>query len=152
VTVCRDLNKDFKREGDGRDTGLFGINQHWGYDLPANDLGRSSAGCLVGRTREGHRAFMRLIKTDPRYQSDPAFRFSTTILPAAAVRAALGESSGRRAAPPAGAKLRLGAALTAAVAAIVAFAELHPIATMLGIASSALLLAALARSFKQTED
>ncbi len=152
VTVCRDLNKDYRRDGDARDTGLFGINQHWGYDLPADDLGRSSAGCLVGRTREGHRAFMALIKRDPRYQADHDFRFTTTILPAAAVRAALPTSSGRRAAPPAGTRLGLGSALSATVAAIVAFADLHPLVTALGMALCVLLLAALVHSFKQTED
>ncbi|MCC6779761.1 MAG: hypothetical protein IT537_24535 [Hyphomicrobiales bacterium] len=152
VTVCRDLNKDYRREGDARDTGLFGINQHWGYDLPADDLGRSSAGCLVGRTREGHSAFMALIKSDPRYRADPSFRFTTAILPAAAVRAALVESSGRSAAPPAGTRMWLGTALAATIGAVVAFAELHPMVTALGIVASALLLAALAHSFKQTED
>ena len=26
------------RTGDKLDTGLFGINQHWGYDYPRNDI------------------------------------------------------------------------------------------------------------------
>jgi hypothetical protein len=43
VTVYRDLNKDFKRTGDVPDHGLFGINQHWGYDAPKDDLGGTSA-------------------------------------------------------------------------------------------------------------
>jgi hypothetical protein len=85
VTVCRDLNKDFERRGDKEDTGLFGINQHWGYDLPLGDLGTSSAGCLVGRTRAGHRAFMAIVKSDPRYRDDDQFVFTTTILPASDV-------------------------------------------------------------------
>ena len=62
VAVYRDLNKDFKRPGDRVDTGLFGINQHWGYDAPMGDLGTTSAGCLVGRTKNGHRQFMALVK------------------------------------------------------------------------------------------
>ena len=66
IDVYRDLNKDFKREGRVY-TGLFGVNQHWGYDAPKNNLGNTSAGCLVGRTKAGHREFMALIKTDPRY-------------------------------------------------------------------------------------
>lgn len=33
VTVHRDFNKDFKRTGDALDTGLFGINQHYGEEL-----------------------------------------------------------------------------------------------------------------------
>jgi hypothetical protein len=86
VTVCRDANKDYRRDGDIRDTGLFGINQHWGYDLPRNDLGNSSAGCLVGRTTAGHREFMRLVKTDRRFLlSGGGYRFITTILPASEV-------------------------------------------------------------------
>jgi hypothetical protein len=86
VTVFRDANKDYKRDGDAPDTGLFGINQHWGYDLPHDDLGNSSAGCLVGRSTAGHREFMRLVKSDRRYLvSDGAYRFLTTIMPAAAL-------------------------------------------------------------------
>jgi hypothetical protein len=88
VTVYRDLNKDYKREGDKEDTGLFGINQHWGYDLPINDLNNSSAGCLVGRTTTGHKQFMALIKSDKRYLADKeGHRFPTIIMPAADVAA-----------------------------------------------------------------
>jgi hypothetical protein len=86
ITVFRDANKDYKRDGDAKDVGLFGINQHWGYDLPRNDLDNSSAGCLVGRTTAGHREFMRLVKSDQRYVvSNGAYRFLTTVLPASAV-------------------------------------------------------------------
>ena len=53
LMVWRDKNKDFSRTGDEPDTGLFGINQHWGYDKPKTDLGHSSAGCLVGRMKAG---------------------------------------------------------------------------------------------------
>lgn len=53
VLVYRDMNQDFRREG-APEFGLFGINQHWGYDLPKDDLGRSSAGCLW-RDRALHR-------------------------------------------------------------------------------------------------
>jgi lysozyme family protein len=83
VTVWRDKNKDFSREGDERDTGLFGINQHWGYDQAKADLGHSSAGCLVGRMKQGHREFMKLIKTDARYLAGGgAYRFMTIVMPA----------------------------------------------------------------------
>lgn len=78
VTVCRDLNKDGLRVGDRRETGMFGINQHWGYDLPV--VGQASAGCLVGQSRDGHREFMRVVKSDPRYIADPGFIFPTAIL------------------------------------------------------------------------
>jgi hypothetical protein len=85
ITICRDLNKDWQRQGDKRYTGLFGINQHWGYDLPKNDVGAASAGCLVGRTRDGHRAFMEQLKSDARYRMSGAYRFMTAVLPAAAL-------------------------------------------------------------------
>jgi hypothetical protein len=81
VTVYRDLNQDYRRPGDQMDTGMFGVNQHWGYDLPRGDLGSASAGCLVGRTRDGHREFMALIKKDPRYKVSKGYRFVTTIMP-----------------------------------------------------------------------
>ena len=82
LTVWRDKNKDYSRLGDEQDTGLFGINQHWGYDLPASDLGNSSAGCLVGRMKAGHREFMALIKKDARYKATKSYRFMSTIMPA----------------------------------------------------------------------
>jgi len=85
VTVHRDLNRDFRRQGDQVDTGFFGINQHGGYDLPRNDLGNSSAGCLVGRTMAGHRAFMAILKADPRYIADDEFVFTATVMPASEV-------------------------------------------------------------------
>jgi len=78
--VHRDLNRDMQRTGDRTDTGLFGINQHWGYDLPVNNIANASAGCLVGRTREGHREFMQLVKADSRYQRDRRFIFTTTVI------------------------------------------------------------------------
>lgn len=80
VSVYRDKNRDYKRSGDNLDTGLFSINQHWGYNNPVGDLGRSSAGCLVGRTQQGHREFMSIVKRDPRYVATKAYRFTTTIL------------------------------------------------------------------------
>lgn len=85
LTVHRDLNKDYERTGDQLDTGLFGINQHWGYDAPKNNLGNTSAGCLVGRTKDGHREFMQLMKSDPRYRANAAYRFIATVMPADAV-------------------------------------------------------------------
>lgn len=81
VSVHRDFNKDFIRSRDRIDSGLFGINQHWGYDLPFNNIATASAGCLVGRTRGGHREFMNLVKQDVRYKKDPSFIFTTTIIP-----------------------------------------------------------------------
>jgi hypothetical protein len=85
ITVYRDSNKDYKREGPTY-TGIFAVNQHWGYDLPENDLGTSSAGCLVGRLRNGHRAFMRAVKSDPRHVANTNYRFMTAVFPASDIR------------------------------------------------------------------
>jgi hypothetical protein len=81
LTVCRDFNKDFSRTGDELDTGIFAINQHWGYDYPKNNIGGASAGCLVGRSTDGHREFMRMIKQDKRYQLNNDFIFTTAVIP-----------------------------------------------------------------------
>jgi predicted chitinase/peptidoglycan hydrolase-like protein with peptidoglycan-binding domain len=80
ITVCRDLNKDGQREGDRHETGSFCINQHWGNDLP--EVEQSSAGCLVGQSKTGHREFMALVKSDPRYVANSKHVFATTVLPA----------------------------------------------------------------------
>lgn len=81
VRVHRDLNKDFVRDGDLEFVGSgFGINQHWGFDLPVSDIGQASAGCLVGRTKAGHRAFMKLAKEDPRFLASHGYRFISTVL------------------------------------------------------------------------
>lgn len=58
----------------------FGVHQHWGYDLPVNDLGKSSAGCLVGRSTAGHREFMGIVKSDARYAALPTYRFVTAVM------------------------------------------------------------------------
>jgi peptidoglycan hydrolase-like protein with peptidoglycan-binding domain len=81
ITVCRDFNKDFKRTGDKLDTGVFLVNQHWGYDAPTNDIKNASAGCLVGRRRDGHREFMAIIKQDRRYLANDEYVFYTTVIP-----------------------------------------------------------------------
>jgi hypothetical protein len=82
ITVHRDLNKDGKREGDKIDVGSgFGINQHSGHNANVNDIGRTSAGCLVGRSHEEHREFMRLIKTDPRFRlASKGYTYITTVI------------------------------------------------------------------------
>lgn len=85
IDVCRDLDENFQREGDAVFHGVFGINQHAGFDLPFDDIGHASAGCLVGRTRSGHRSFMSMCKADPRYQASHAYRFMTAVLPAEAL-------------------------------------------------------------------
>ncbi|BAZ12572.1 peptidoglycan binding domain-containing protein [Calothrix sp. NIES-4071] len=80
VSVYRDKNQDFIRPGDFLDTGNFAINQHWGYDLPRADIGMAGAGCLVGRTRQGHREFMALLKQDRRYERNNNYLFLTTVI------------------------------------------------------------------------
>lgn len=80
LPVARDGNRDHARTGDFIDTGLFGINQHWGYDLPTNNLQKASAGCLVGRTRKGHKEFMHLLKQDAKYRQFRQYIFTTTII------------------------------------------------------------------------
>lgn len=82
VRLSRDKNKDFAREGDVVQSDYFGINQHWGYDKPKTDIGAASAGCLVGRTKDGHREFMKLVQSDPRYIADSAHIFGTTVVTA----------------------------------------------------------------------
>jgi peptidoglycan hydrolase-like protein with peptidoglycan-binding domain len=92
IDVYRDLNKDFKREGRVY-TGIFGVNQHWGYDAPKNNLGNTSAGCLVGRTKAGHREFMALIKSDPRFAANHSYKFMTAVMAGSdALAASLGRS------------------------------------------------------------
>lgn len=87
IRVFRDLDGNFERTGDATFTGLFGVNQHWGYDLPKSDIGRASAGCLVGRTKAGHRRFMAICKADPRYLANNSYRFMTAVFPAGDVPA-----------------------------------------------------------------
>lgn len=82
ISVHRDLNKDFMRSNDLIDTGSgFGVNQHWGYDYPTNDIKAASAGCLVGRERKGHKEFMALVKKDQRYVVNGRYVFETAVIP-----------------------------------------------------------------------
>jgi len=83
IEIFRDLNRDFSRAGDRKFTGVFGINQHAGLDVPKTDIRKASAGCLVGRTNAGHREFMKLCKADPRFATNNGYRFMTAVLPAA---------------------------------------------------------------------
>ncbi|MBC6481417.1 MAG: hypothetical protein GDA56_30345 [Hormoscilla sp. GM7CHS1pb] len=80
VTVHRDFDQNMIRTNDRLDTGYFGINQHYGYDHPRNDIYTASAGCLVGRTRRGHREFMSIIKQDRRYRTNYNYVFYSTVI------------------------------------------------------------------------
>ncbi|MEG5175560.1 hypothetical protein [Microcoleus sp. B3-D7] len=81
VKVHRDYDRNMKRTGDRIEWGYFGINQHWGYGYPINDIRDASAGCLVGRLCEEHIDFMYRIKSDRRYRFDERFVYPTTIIP-----------------------------------------------------------------------
>lgn len=81
VTVHRDKNKDGKRTGDRTFEGdSFGINQHHAHDAPANSIGTHGAGCLVGRSKAEHQAFMALIKKDPRFGASRGYLYMTTVI------------------------------------------------------------------------
>ena len=81
ITVHRDFNRNGTRTNDKLDTGLFGINQHHANNSPRHDIGRWSAGCLVGRTVASHNEFMNIVMQDRRYKLNKNYIFSTTIIP-----------------------------------------------------------------------
>lgn len=142
VTVARDANKDHRRDGDKRTTGWYGINQHHGYDSPRDNIGAHSAGCLVTPRVKDHEAFMRIVKSDPRYIADPGragFVFRTTVMPAAWVL--------HDAAQPtiANRTLPLASAIGAAAAAV-AFLSSHPgLLTLAIVATLAALIVSATR-------
>jgi len=80
IDIYRDSNKNFKREGPTY-AGIFGIDQHWGYDQPKDDVGTASAGCLVGEKRDDHRVFMAVVKSDPRFRANNHYKFMTAVVP-----------------------------------------------------------------------
>lgn len=81
IRISRDRDENFNPQGDKIFVGMFGINQHWGFDFTREDVRSASAGCLVGRTRNGHRQFMAQVKTDPRFRVNNSYRFMTSVLP-----------------------------------------------------------------------
>ena len=82
ISVHRDLNKDGKRIGDAIDVGSgFAINQHSGHNADANNIGKASAGCLVGRSHDEHKEFMKLVKTDPRFKKAlNGYKYISTVI------------------------------------------------------------------------
>jgi hypothetical protein len=83
LPVTRDADRDFRRAGDPAERGVFLIDQHGGQDAPRERVGGVGAGCLVGRSQDGHRAFMALLRDDPRWRVNAAHVFTTSILTAA---------------------------------------------------------------------
>jgi hypothetical protein len=80
ITGYRDRNKDGFRTGDTVVKGSeYGVNQHHGYSMQRVD--GASAGCLVGQSVEGHEQFMKLVKSDVRYQANANYVFLTTVIP-----------------------------------------------------------------------
>lgn len=75
----RDSNNQMRRAGPIY-RGEFGVHHHGGYDMPKGDIGRTSAGCQVGRSVAGHAQFMSYLRTDPRYMRDRGFMFGSTVL------------------------------------------------------------------------
>ncbi|BBD69749.1 peptidoglycan binding domain-containing protein [Nostoc commune NIES-4072] len=65
----------------GNDIASRIVNQHYGFDFPRNDIRLASAGCLVGRTRNGHRNFMAILKQDRHYVANHKYTFYTTVIP-----------------------------------------------------------------------
>lgn len=91
ISIYRDKNQDYSRAGDQMVVGgNFGINQHHGWNMPVDDIGRASAGCLVGRAKVGHLKFMQLVKADPRCVAEPKFAFDTAVIEAAEIQSYLG--------------------------------------------------------------
>ncbi|MBC5783257.1 hypothetical protein H8N03_09900 [Ramlibacter sp. USB13] len=68
--------------------GVLGLDQHCGDDDARGGLGRCSAGGLVGRSKSGHREFMAMVRSDPRYLACKGYRFLTSVLPLEAVAGA----------------------------------------------------------------
>ncbi|MEO6039779.1 MAG: hypothetical protein ABIQ93_15300, partial [Saprospiraceae bacterium] len=92
VRVFRDADKNGKRwrlasktklpNLDWIDEGIFGINQHSVTSDFVNhaQVGGWSAGCLVGRFFAEHQAFLKLLRSDIRYQSNPKYMFMTAVV------------------------------------------------------------------------
>ena len=80
LPVTRDADKDYTRHGDPAESGLFVIDQHGAFDPPRDAVGDTSAGCLVVQSQAGQADFLTLLRTDPRYRVNHAYRFMTSLL------------------------------------------------------------------------
>ena len=82
IQIFRDKNKDGIRPGD-KETSVgsgAGINQHSGLNQPPGDIGKLSAGCLVGQDDAQHKKFMKVLHGDPRFIANNGYRFMTTVI------------------------------------------------------------------------
>lgn len=79
ISGYRDYYQSYKRDGDVY-TGLYDINQHHANNSSFDNIGLYGAGCLVGRTKAGHEEFLEILKSDIRYQKNPNFVFTTTVI------------------------------------------------------------------------
>ncbi len=80
IKVTRDKNKDFSRTGDKEYVGLFGINLHHSFGQPVNNIGKASAGCIVGQNISNHFKFIEILKQDPRYKSNKNFIYTAAVI------------------------------------------------------------------------
>jgi hypothetical protein len=82
VSIFRDKNKDGIRPGDKQFTvgSGAGINQHSGLNQPAGDIGKLSAGCLVGQNDAEHKKFMKVLRGDPRFVANSSYKFMTAVI------------------------------------------------------------------------
>lgn len=78
VEIIRDAKEIFQRSGYPRESGLYGINNHHGWN--SETVYNTSAGCLVGQSIDLHLQFMGLIKQDARYIADNDYQFSATLI------------------------------------------------------------------------
>lgn len=88
IRGTRDANNAMDRSGFSALWADIGVHHHGGYDYPHDDLGKSSAGCLVGRSMSGHQDFMDFLHADSRFKLNRNFLFSATVLTAQEVLAA----------------------------------------------------------------
>lgn len=82
IHIFRDKNKDGIRPGDKEfivGSGA-GINQHSGLNQSPSNIGKLSAGCLVGQNDDEHKKFMKLLEGDPRFIANHGYKFMTTVI------------------------------------------------------------------------
>jgi len=82
ILVHRDANRDMKRTGDPIRP-AYGINHHGAKQgFKGRYVGEWSQGCCVGWNWEQHIEFINLMKQDPRYVANPAFRWDFALVDA----------------------------------------------------------------------